>query len=377
MIEFKNVTKKYGNKVAVKTLDLHLEKGSITMLIGPSGCGKTTTLKMINRLIEPTSGEILINGQATTSLDPVLLRRKIGYVIQDVGLFPHYSVYDNIALVPRLLKWDEDRIKERVEELLDLVTLNWSYASKYPLQLSGGERQRVGIARGLSADPDVLLMDEPFGAIDPINREVLQESFLEIQEEIKKTIVFVTHDINEAIKLGERLAIMKDGELIQYDTVDEILQNPEDEFVEDLLGQDRNLKALSLKKVKEFVLAENGFVKVPQGTDREKVRDLLQEKKAAIAYVLDDAERLVGRYIYKKVGRGKTAGRDLILEKETESLERNASLTEALSFMLQVGEKKLPVLTRNRKFTGVISLSDIFAQVSTQDSDNSTVQREG
>lgn len=377
MIEFKNVTKKYGNKVAVKTLDLHLEKGSITMLIGPSGCGKTTTLKMINRLIEPTSGEILINGEATTSLDPVLLRRKIGYVIQDVGLFPHYSVYDNIALVPRLLKWDEDRIKERVEELLDLVTLNWSYASKYPLQLSGGERQRVGIARGLSADPDVLLMDEPFGAIDPINREVLQESFLEIQEEIKKTIVFVTHDINEAIKLGDRLAIMKDGELIQYDTVDEILQNPEDEFVEDLLGQDRNLKALSLKKVKEFVLAENGFVKVPQGTDREKVRDLLQEKKAAIAYVLDDAERLVGRYIYKKVGRGKTAGRDLILEKETESLERNASLTEALSFMLQVGEKKLPVLTRNRKFTGVISLSDIFAQVSTQDSDNSTVQQEG
>lgn len=376
MIEFKNVTKKYGNKVAVKTLDLHLEKGSITMLIGPSGCGKTTTLKMINRLIEPTSGEILINGQATTSLDPVLLRRKIGYVIQDVGLFPHYSVYDNIALVPRLLKWDEDRIKERVEELLDLVTLNWSYASKYPLQLSGGERQRVGIARGLSADPDVLLMDEPFGAIDPINREVLQESFLEIQEEIKKTIVFVTHDINEAIKLGDRLAIMKDGELIQYDTVDEILQNPEDEFVEDLLGQDRNLKALSLKKVKEFVLAENGFVKVPQGTDREKVRDLLLEKQAAIAYVLDDSERLVGRYIYKKVGRGKTAGRDLILEKETESLERNASLTEALSFMLQVGEKKLPVLTRNRKFTGVISLSDIFAQVSTQDSDNSTVQRE-
>lgn len=376
MIEFKNVTKKYGNKVAVKTLDLHLEKGSITMLIGPSGCGKTTTLKMINRLIEPTSGEILINGEATTSLDPVLLRRKIGYVIQDVGLFPHYSVYDNIALVPRLLKWDENRIKERVEELLDLVTLNWSYASKYPLQLSGGERQRVGIARGLSADPDVLLMDEPFGAIDPINREVLQESFLEIQEEIKKTIVFVTHDINEAIKLGDRLAIMKDGELIQYDTVDEILQNPEDEFVEDLLGQDRNLKALSLKKVKEFVQAENGFVKIPQGTDREQVRNLLLDKKGAIAYVLDDSERLIGRYIYKKVGRGKNAGRDLILEKETESLERNASLTEALSFMLQVGEKKLPVLTRNRKFTGVISLSDIFAQVSAQDSDNSTVQRE-
>jgi osmoprotectant transport system ATP-binding protein len=376
LIEFKNVTKKYGNKEAVKTLDLHLEKGSITMLIGPSGCGKTTTLKMINRLIEPTSGEILINGEATTSLDPVQLRRKIGYVIQDVGLFPHYSVYDNIALVPRLLKWDEDRIKKRVEELLDLVTLNWSYASKYPLQLSGGERQRVGIARGLSADPDVLLMDEPFGAIDPINREVLQESFLEIQEEIKKTIVFVTHDINEAIKLGDRLAIMKDGELIQYDTVDEILQNPEDEFVEDLLGQDRNLKALSLKKVKEFVQAENGFVKVPQGTDREQVRNLLLDKKGAIAYVLDDSERLIGRYIYKKVGRGKTAGRDLILEKETESLERNASLTEALSFMLQVGEKKLPVLTRNRKFTGVISLSDIFAQVSTQDSDNSSVQRE-
>jgi len=362
LIQIREVTKKFGEKTAVDKLDLTLEEGTITMLIGPSGCGKTTTLRMINRLIQPTSGDILIKRRSVNDLDPVILRREIGYVIQEVGLFPHYSVYDNIALVPRLLKWDEKKIKSRVEELLDLVTLNTSYADKYPLQLSGGERQRVGIARGLAADPDVLLMDEPFGAIDPINREVLHESFLDIQEEIRKTIVFVTHDINEAIKLGDRLAIMRNGELVQFDSVEEILENPEDEFVENLLGNDRNLKALSLRKVKDCA-SSTGFVKVTEDDPRDKVREMMKDKKASAAYLVDEKGKLLGRYVYKKTGRGKTAERDLYLEDSPAFLDRNVNLTESLSRMLEAGEKVLPVVSKRGKFMGVISLSDIFAQV--------------
>ena len=223
MIELKNVTKKYGNLVAVKQLNLHIEKGQITMLIGPSGCGKTTTLRMINRMVPHDKGTIAIHKQPIDQINPVKLRRQIGYVIQGVGLFPHFTVFDNIAAVPKMLKWEKSRIKDRVFELLELVTLNADYAYKFPRQLSGGERQRVGLARALGANPEVLLMDEPFGAIDPINRAKLQDSFLEIQEEIKKTIVFVTHDINEAIKLGDKIAIINKGNLIQCDKVSKII----------------------------------------------------------------------------------------------------------------------------------------------------------
>ncbi|MFA7574305.1 MAG: ABC transporter ATP-binding protein, partial [Arcobacteraceae bacterium] len=233
-IELKNVTKRFGNDIAVDKLNLQMEKGTITMLIGPSGCGKTTTMKMINRLVQLDEGEIKLEGTSVYDIDPVQLRRTIGYVIQEIGLFPHFTVYDNIATVPRLLKWDESKIKKRVEELLDMVTLDSSYAHRYPLQLSGGERQRVGLARALGADPEVLLMDEPFGAIDPINRLKLHDSFLEIQDEIKKTIVFVTHDINEAIKLGDKVAIIRDGKLVQYANSTEILYNPANKFVENL-----------------------------------------------------------------------------------------------------------------------------------------------
>src|SRR6056297_3759642 len=202
-----------------------MEAGKITMLIGPSGCGKTTTLKMINRLIDSTEGDILIDDQSIYDLDAVALRRSIGYVIQETGLFPHMNVFDNIAVVPRLLRWNEEKIKNRVEELLDLVTLNSSYTMKYPLQLSGGESQRVGLARALAADPEILLMDEPFGAIDPINRAKLHESFISSQEKLGKTIVFVTHDINEAIKLGDKIAIIRDGKLVQHADSNEILYN--------------------------------------------------------------------------------------------------------------------------------------------------------
>ncbi len=361
MIEFKNVTKKFGKKTAVNGLDMKLEKGKITMLIGPSGCGKTTSLKMINRLVEPDGGDITLNGTSVWDLDPVQHRRGIGYVIQEVGLFPHYSVYDNIALMPRLHHWDENRIRERVYELLDLVTLNETYAHKYPLQLSGGERQRVGLARALAADPDVLLMDEPFGAIDPINRLTLQESFLEIQEEIQKTIVFVTHDINEAIKLGDRIVILNQGTLVQHDVVSEILDNPADEFVEELLGHDRNLKALSLKKVRNYLAPEEDYTTVGIEEDHDAIMKRLKEKKRRIAYIVGDDGRFNGFWVIDRNPRKKTE--KLVRVHQPVYAETTTPVTEALSRMLEAGEKELPVVRRGRRFAGLVKLGSIFEEV--------------
>jgi len=360
MIELINVTKKFEGKVAVNNLSLNIEKGKLTMLIGPSGCGKTTTMRMINRLTPYNKGDIKLNGVSINKIDPVTLRRSIGYVIQEIGLFPHFTVYDNIATVPRLLKWDEKKIRKRVEELLDIVTLDFNFAYKYPLQLSGGERQRVGLARSLGADPEVLLMDEPFGAIDPINRLKLQDSFLEIQEEIKKTIVFVTHDINEAIKLGDKVAIIKDGSLVQYDDAAEILANPANKFVENLLGQDRSIKALSLKKTKDFILKDNLVTVSNRETEREIIKKL-QEKKVKIAFVLDKYHKLIGRYWLEKSKKKEQV--EINFDDNPIFTERNNSLKETLSIMLESGEKILPVVNRKKIFTGIIKLNDIFEEV--------------
>ena len=358
-IELKNVTKRFGKDVAVDKLNLSMEKGTMTMLIGPSGCGKTTTMKMINRLIQADEGEINLNGTSVYDIDPVQLRRTIGYVIQEIGLFPHFTVFDNIATVPRLLKWDENKIKKRVIELLDMVTLDSGYAYRYPLQLSGGERQRVGLARALGADPEVLLMDEPFGAIDPINRLKLHDSFLEIQEEIKKTIVFVTHDINEAIKLGDKIAIIRKGKLVQYADSTEILYNPANEFVENLLGQDRSLKALTLKKTKDFISSE-AIITVTPETPEDQVSKQLQEKNQIVAYVLDKSNKLAGRYWLEKTG--KKGQFEINYDENPIFTEQNNSLNESLSTMFSSGEQLLPVVNRRNKFIGVIRLSHIFEE---------------
>ncbi|MDD3641440.1 MAG: ATP-binding cassette domain-containing protein [Atribacterota bacterium] len=357
-IELKNVTKRFGNDIAVDKLNLQMEKGTITMLIGPSGCGKTTTMKMINRLVQLDEGEIKLEGTSVYDIDPVQLRRTIGYVIQEIGLFPHFTVYDNIATVPRLLKWDESKIKKRVEELLDMVTLDSSYAYRYPLQLSGGERQRVGLARALGADPEVLLMDEPFGAIDPINRLKLHDSFLEIQDEIKKTIVFVTHDINEAIKLGDKVAIIRDGKLVQYANSTEILYNPANKFVENLLGQDRSLKALTLKRTKDFISSED-TITVDKEISEEEVLKLLQEKDQIVAFVLDENGKLSGRYWLEKTRKDKV---EINYDESPILTEQNNTLNESLSTMFSSGEKLLPVVNRRNKFMGVIRLNHIFEE---------------
>ncbi len=258
MITFDRVTKRYGGVEAVRELSLEIPSHEIVVFVGPSGCGKTTSLKMINRLIQPSSGVISIDGSDTGTIDVNELRRSIGYVIQQVGLFPHCTVAENVATVPRLAGWDKRRTAARVEELLDLVGLPPAqYAKRLPAELSGGERQRVGVARALGIDPNILLMDEPFGAIDPIARERLQNELLRLQRVVAKTIVFVTHDIDEAIRLGDRVALFSTGGVLeQYDTPEEVLAHPRSAFVEDFLGDGRMVRRLSLIKVRDVPLAD-------------------------------------------------------------------------------------------------------------------------
>ena len=248
-VELRGVTKRYGSTLAVDELSFTVPAGRICVLVGPSGCGKTTSLRMMNRLIEPTSGEILIDGQNVLHEDPVALRRRIGYVIQQVGLFPHETVAANIATVPQLLGWSRDRIRARVDELLALIGLDRNMKERYPAQLSGGERQRVGVARAMAAEPPLMLMDEPFGAVDPIVRNRLQDEFLNLQRTLGITVIFVTHDVDEAIKLGDRVAVMRTGKLVQYSPPAELLAHPADDFVAQFVGHDRALKRLGLLTV--------------------------------------------------------------------------------------------------------------------------------
>jgi len=244
MIELRNITKSYGEQEVIRNLTISFPPEEIGVLIGPSGCGKTTTLEMINGLTKPDSGEILVDNEKVASTDIIALRRRIGYAIQEVGLFPHYTVFENIVIVPRILKWDMAKINKRVEELLSLVNLKNEMLEKLPHQLSGGQQQRVGVARALAADPKYLLMDEPFGALDPINRAHLQDEFLRIQEKLKKTVIFVTHDMDEALKVGNRIAVMNKGEIMQFDTPMNLIKNPAADFVKNLIGFQGILKTL-------------------------------------------------------------------------------------------------------------------------------------
>jgi osmoprotectant transport system ATP-binding protein len=298
-IVFQNVTKRYPGRraPAVADLSLRIPAGEICVLVGPSGGGKTTAMKMVNRLIEITEGDILIDGRSVRSLDLIELRRGIGYVIQHVGLFPHMSVADNIATVPQLLGWPKAQIRARVTELLDLVGLDPEYRDRYPRQLSGGQQQRVGLARAMAADPAVMLMDEPFGALDPITRDRLQQEFLRLHAEIRKTVIFVTHDIDEAIKMGDRIAILREGGILaQYDTPDAILANPADDFVARFVGADRSLKRLALKRLAdiELVAASNGDeTRCPTVAASTTLRDalalMLEEGRRELA-VVDDGK---------------------------------------------------------------------------------------
>lgn len=295
MIRFENVTKVYDDGMeAVRNLSFEVPRGETVTLVGPSGCGKTTTMKMVNTLIEPTEGRVFVDGTSVSECDPIELRRDIGYVIQEIGLFEHMTVGENVGLVPDIIGWDDARIDARVKELMELVRLP-GVREKYPSDLSGGQRQRVGVARALAAEPEVILMDEPFGALDPITREELQDEFLAIQSDLNVTIAFVTHDVDEALKMGDRVAVLQDGELIQYDTPRALLAKPENEFVEGFLGEDRLLKQLRMTAVNEVASAEtsrDASATVDTDDDiRTAIQAILRAPEDCVA-VVDDGQRV-------------------------------------------------------------------------------------
>lgn len=285
MIKLENITKSYDGITAVKDLTLEVKEGEFVVLLGPSGCGKTTTLKMINRLITPTSGRIYVEGQDISTVNPIELRRQIGYVIQRIGLLPHMTISDNIALVPRLKGWSKDKRIKRTDELLDMVDLDpETYRDKYPHQLSGGERQRIGVARALAVDPPILLMDEPFGALDPITRVQLQDEFLKLEEQVKKTVIFVTHDMDEAVRLADKIAIMDDGQLHQYATPMEILKHPADDFVAQFMGGDRFFRQLKLLTVRDVMQVSLGDIPGAQESEaQEAIPSISSECRLDIA----------------------------------------------------------------------------------------------
>jgi osmoprotectant transport system ATP-binding protein len=346
----------YGSTLAVDRLSLEVSDNEICVLIGPSGCGKTTTLRMINRLIEPTSGKIFVDGKDIRTINPVQLRRSIGYSIQNVGLFPHMTVGANIAIVPELLHWDKKRVQKRIEDLLNTVGLDpVHYFFKYPRELSGGEAQRVGVARALAADPPILLMDEPFGAVDALTREKLQNLLLNIQRDLHKTILLVTHDLDEAIRLSDKLAIMRSGQLIQFDTPEFILAKPANKFVYDFVGVDRALKRLSRIPVKNFIRQSFSLT---ADTALEKALSLCIECRWL--WVVDADNRLTG-WVDKNslLNYGSVKDSMVKMSPSDMAVHASSSLREALSRSIGQGLKNIPVVDENDRLLGEVTLADI------------------
>lgn len=367
-IMLQEVTKTYPGqkKPAVGGLTLEIPAGSIVMFVGPSGCGKTTTLKMINRLIEPTSGEIIINGEDVTDMDGDELRRRIGYVIQAGGLFPHMTVATNIAMVPKMLGWSKEKIAARVDELLELVSLDPElYRDRFPKELSGGQQQRVGVARALAADPPVLLMDEPFGAVDPITRQRLQDELLNIQSEVQKTIVCVTHDFDEAVKLGDWIAIFNEGaQLEQYDSPERILANPASEFVENFIGSGAGLKQLTLTRVNEVELAE--AITTTAGKNASDVLSQLQGAGRKYVVVLDSRGRPVRRLNRRQLSRAEII--DGTYDPDLPVVGEQATLNDALDTMLVASTESALVTGRRDVLKGIITVQTVMEAIAATNS---------
>ncbi len=356
MIQLENVTKQFGEVKAVDRVNLRIAPGEFLVLIGPSGCGKTTTMKMINRLIDPTEGRIHIQEQDISTRNPIELRRQIGYVIQEIGLLPHMSIADNIALVPRLLRWPIEKQKRRVEELLELVGLDAAaFMGKYPRQLSGGQRQRIGVARALAVDPPIMLMDEPFGALDPITREQMQDEFIRLQEQVKKTIVFVTHDMDEALKFADRVAIMDHGKIIQCDTPEVILRRPANKFVRDFVGSDHTLKQLSLIKVKDAMITEIDTLQ-PRST-ADQARKLFERGYSSIVVI--DENRQVCGYINREDAGREPADTPVsaIMVTPISTVDHEKTLKEALTVMVRNDAGYIAVTGENGELVGIITSS--------------------
>jgi osmoprotectant transport system ATP-binding protein len=359
-VRYDGATKRYpgASAPAVDELTLEVPAGEICVLVGPSGCGKTTAMRMVNRTVEISSGDVLIGGRSVREREPAQLRREIGYVIQQIGLFPHRTISENIGAVPQLLGWKKDRIRARSTELLELIGLDPELGDRYPAQLSGGQQQRVGVARALAADPLVMLMDEPFGAIDPINRERLQNEFLRLQAEIRKTVLFVTHDIDEAIKMGDRIAVMREGGRVeQYATPAELLMAPANEFVEDFVGADRALKRLALMRVGDINLWEAPLAYVGQPTAEVRAKLAAPDVEVPYPLLVDSERRPLGWLTERDLAA------DVVPRRPDTPpgpvLERDDVMRDALADLLQGESQYAPVVDHEGRIAGVLSVEII------------------
>ena len=368
MIEFQHVSKFYkGGKVAVDDINLSFDKGEFICFIGTSGSGKTTSMRMLNRMTDPSKGKILIDGQDIQKINPVELRRQIGYVIQNIGLMPHMTIRENIVLVPKLLKVPVEERNKIAEKMIDLVELPREMLDRYPNELSGGQQQRIGVVRALAANQDIILMDEPFGALDPITRDSLQDLVKDLQERLGKTIVFVTHDMDEALKLANKIAIMSEGKVIQFDTPDNILRHPANEFVEELIGEDRLLQAKPDFTTVDEVVLNSAITITPEKSLQEAIK-LMREKRVDTLLVVDNSHVLKGFIDVETLDqqRGKASSVGDILNKDVFFVQKTALLRDALQRILKRGLKYVPVVDEQKRVVGILtraSLVDIVYDV--------------
>ncbi|EUJ17818.1 betaine/proline/choline family ABC transporter ATP-binding protein [Listeria aquatica] len=365
MLRFEHVSKTYkGGKKAVDDLNLDIDKGEFICFIGPSGCGKTTTMKMINRLIDPTEGKIFIDDKDILQEDPVKLRRSIGYVIQQIGLMPHMTIRDNIVLVPKLLKWSDEKKQERAKELIKLVDLPEEYLDRYPYELSGGQQQRIGVLRALAAEQNLILMDEPFGALDPITRDSLQEEFKNLQQELGKTIIFVTHDMDEALKLADRIVIMQAGKVVQFDTPDEILRHPANSFVEEFIGKDRLIEAQpDVTQVRQIM--NTSPVSITADKSLQAAIQLMKQKRVDTLLVVDEKQVLKGYIDVEKIDSERRRATSVvdILERDVFYVKEDALLRDTIQRILKRGYKYVPVVDDENRLVGIVTRASLVDMV--------------
>lgn len=366
MIEFKNVKKVYpGGNVAVKDVNLKFETGEFICFIGTSGSGKTTCMRMINRMNEITSGELLIDGKNIKDYNPVDLRRQIGYVIQQIGLLPHMTIYENVVLVPKLLKWDEEKMRKTAEDLIKRVDLPLSYLDKYPSELSGGQQQRIGVIRALAADQKIILMDEPFGALDPITRDALQNLVKKLQKEMGKTIVFVSHDMDEALTLGDKIVIMDKGHVIQFDTPENILKNPKTEYVRNLIGEEKINEAKTSYNTVDTIMLKNPVNITEDKTTYDAIK-MMREKRVDTLFITDYESRLVGvvgMFDIGRVGRNVTQLKDMMIEPN--SIRSDTKIIDAIRAIWKLDVKNLPVVDAEEKLVGIVTRASIVDTIYT------------
>ena len=367
MIEFKNVKKSYKQNIILENFNMKIEEGNLVVLIGSSGCGKTTLLKMINRLIENTSGQILVDGKDIKSMDPIKLRRSIGYVIQQTGLFPHMTVKENIEIIPKLMGIDQSEIDAKTEELLNMVGLDpEKYSDRYPVELSGGQQQRIGVARAFATDAKIILMDEPFSALDPITRAELQEELFSIQKEYRKTIVFVTHDMDEALNLADKICILKNGKILQYDTPENILKNPADSYVEDFVGKNK------IWSMPEMIKAEDVMITNPIAVSPKRnliqARQIMREKKVDSLLVVDKKYKLLGYITLASIqlAENKEITVEELMNTKPTYVLNDINLPDLLTVFNNLKKGYLPVCDNDRKLLGLVTRSSLISVLSSQ-----------